>query len=108
MKVKLVETLVKEAIVDVPDDVTSIVEVFKMSGEKADSGEAEFSEAKSVGKTIVEVTSDKDELLMTQQMGRTLFTAQGAKLFDETKDTESAKELGERVAAQAEEGQKDG
>ena len=104
MKVKMVETFVKEAIVDIPDEVTSIVEVFKMSAERADSNDAEFGESKSVGKTIVEVTSNKDELLMTQQMGRTLFTAQGARLFDETKGTESAKELAERVADEVADG----
>lgn len=85
MKVKLVETLVREAVVEVKDS-TKIVEVFQGAGEAVDAGGVEFTEPKSIQKTITEVYANDDTLLMTQQMGRTLFTMEGAQLFEETRE----------------------
>lgn len=105
MKVRMIETKVRELDVHVPDSVDSVVDVFQLANQKYEAGEAVEVEgsARSLGQTIISIAADdeKGTILMVQRMGQIVITDAGGPMFRETKESH-AKVLAEQEAVAAE------
>ena len=80
MKVRLVETLVREGVAVLPN-AESLAELFKAAGAAAEAGDVEFDAPKCIGKTVLEVTDDAGGLLVLQTQGQLLVTQAGRTAF---------------------------
>ena len=78
MKVKLVETYVREVDIDILD-TDSVVEAFRQANEFA--GAAEIPGTKCVGKTVLEIQTDEGGTLLVQRDGNLLLTPAGHRVF---------------------------
>lgn len=111
MKVRMVETTIRELDVHVADSVESIVDVFQIAQAKYAAGEGiEVADSKrNLGQTVVSIAAEdeKGTILMVQRMGQIVITDDGGPLFRETKESHAATKLRqaeeEALAKQADE-----
>jgi hypothetical protein len=94
MKVKLVETVVRELEVSVPNELDALVDIFQAAVGAAQGGQGtELPGSKrNLGFTVVCVSDDGGDVLMVQRAGQILVTQEGGTRFRETRDQAEAAE----------------
>ena len=83
MKVKLVETYVREGVVTIPDG-DSVVDAFRRANMMSDDGV--FGCPKRIGTTVLSIETDEGGTLLVQQDGNLLLTQAGKRTFTDATD----------------------